>query len=46
VPGARVLKAFNHLPAKLLAEDPSAAHGRRVLFCAGSDAPQRLRWLL
>ena len=37
-PGARVVKAFNHLPAKLLAEDPRAAGGRRVLFFAGSDA--------
>ena len=38
VPGARVVKAFNHLPAKLLAEDPRAAGARRVLFFAGSDA--------
>ena len=38
VPGARVVKAFNHLPAKLLAEDPHAFGGRRVLFFAGSDA--------
>ena len=37
-PGARVVKAFNHLPAKLLAEYPGAAGGRRVLFFAGSDA--------
>lgn len=37
-PGARVVKAFNHLPAALLAEDPRAAGGRRVLFFAGSDA--------
>jgi predicted dinucleotide-binding enzyme len=41
VPGARVVKAFNHLPAKLLAEDPRAAPGRRVLFYAGSDAPAK-----
>lgn len=38
VPGARVVKAFNHLPAALLAEDPRAAGGRRVLFFAGADA--------
>jgi predicted dinucleotide-binding enzyme len=37
VPGARVVKAFNHLPAALLAEDPRAVGGRRVLFFAGSD---------
>jgi len=38
VPGARVVKAFNHLPAALLAQTPHAAGGRRVLFFAGSDA--------
>jgi len=37
VPGARVVKAFNHLQAKLLAEDPRTRGGRRVLFLAGSD---------
>jgi len=41
VPGARVVKAFNHLPAAILAEDPRAAGGRRVLFFAGSDAPAK-----
>ena len=38
VPGARVVKAFNHLPAKLLGEDPRTPGGRRVLFFAGTDA--------
>jgi predicted dinucleotide-binding enzyme len=37
-PGARVVKAFNHLPAAILAENPNAAGGRRVLFVAGADA--------
>jgi 8-hydroxy-5-deazaflavin:NADPH oxidoreductase len=41
VPGARTVKAFNHLPAKLLAEDPRTVGGRRVLFFAGSDAPAK-----
>ena len=41
VPGARVVKAFNHLPAAVLAEDPRTAGGRRVLFFAGSDVPAR-----
>jgi 8-hydroxy-5-deazaflavin:NADPH oxidoreductase len=41
VPGARVVKAFNHLPAAVLAEDPRAAGGRRVLFFAGSDTPAK-----
>jgi predicted dinucleotide-binding enzyme len=41
VPGARVVKAFNHLPAATLAEDPRTADGRRVLFFAGLDAPAR-----
>jgi predicted dinucleotide-binding enzyme len=37
VPGARVVKAFNHLRAELLATDPSADGGRRVLFYSGND---------
>jgi 8-hydroxy-5-deazaflavin:NADPH oxidoreductase len=38
VPGARVVKAFNHLPPPLLLADPRAEGGRRVLFLAGDDA--------
>jgi 8-hydroxy-5-deazaflavin:NADPH oxidoreductase len=38
VPGARVVKAFNHLPAYLISDDPQAEGGRRVLFFAGDDA--------
>ena len=38
VPGARVVKAFNHLSAELLATDPHADGGRRVLFYSGDDA--------
>ncbi len=38
VPGARVVKAFNHLLPHLLAGDPRAEGGRRVLFMAGDDA--------
>jgi predicted dinucleotide-binding enzyme len=37
VPGARVVKAFNHLPAQVLASDPNAEGGRRVLFYSGDD---------
>jgi predicted dinucleotide-binding enzyme len=37
VPGAGVVKAFNHLPANLLPE-PSASGGKRVLFYSGDDA--------
>ena len=37
VSGARVVKAFNHLPAALLAANPQAAGGRRVLCFAGAD---------
>jgi 8-hydroxy-5-deazaflavin:NADPH oxidoreductase len=37
VPGARVVKAFNHLRADILAGDPRAAGGRRVLFYSGND---------
>jgi predicted dinucleotide-binding enzyme len=38
VPGARVVKAFNHLTPQLLAGDPRAEGGRRVLFYSGDDA--------
>lgn len=38
LPGARVVKAFNHLSAAVLAEDPCTAGGARVAFFAGSDA--------
>jgi predicted dinucleotide-binding enzyme len=38
VPGARVVKAFNHLPAHLISDDPQADGGHRVLFLAGDDA--------
>lgn len=37
VPGARVVKAFNHLPPHLLAGAPRAEGGRRVLFQSGDD---------
>jgi len=37
VSGARLVKAFNHLRAEILASDPRAGGGRRVLFYAGED---------
>jgi predicted dinucleotide-binding enzyme len=37
VPGARVVKAFNHLRADVLAGDPRGDGGRRVLFYSGND---------
>ncbi|WP_027173265.1 NAD(P)-binding domain-containing protein [Methylobacterium sp. 10] len=37
VPGARVVKAFNHLRPQLLSDDPTSEGGRRVLFYAGDD---------
>ncbi|MGZ2385338.1 NADPH-dependent F420 reductase [Rhizobium brockwellii] len=37
VPGARVVKAFNHLLAALLLADPHAEGGSRVLFYSGDD---------
>jgi hypothetical protein len=36
-PGARVVKAFNHLQPHLVAGDPRAEGGRRVLFYSGDD---------
>jgi 8-hydroxy-5-deazaflavin:NADPH oxidoreductase len=35
--GARLVKAFNTLPAAVLAADPSEGRGRRVLFISGND---------
>jgi hypothetical protein len=46
VPSARVVKAFNHLQPHLLAGDPAAEGGRRVLFFSGDDAPARTADLL
>ena len=37
VPGARVVKAFNHLRAEVLSGDPRTDGGRRVLFFSGDD---------
>nr|WP_315400699.1 NADPH-dependent F420 reductase [uncultured Duganella sp.] len=41
LPGARVVKGFNHLQAALLQSDPQAEGGRRVLFYSGDDADAR-----
>jgi predicted dinucleotide-binding enzyme len=41
VPGARVVKAFNHLRAEILARDPRSDGGRRVLFYSGDDNPAK-----
>ena len=37
VTGARLVKAFNHLRADVLASEPRADGGRRVLFYSGDD---------
>jgi predicted dinucleotide-binding enzyme len=37
LPGARVVKAFNTLPAALLAQDPRQDGGHRVIFLSGDD---------
>jgi 8-hydroxy-5-deazaflavin:NADPH oxidoreductase len=37
-PGAKVVKAFNHLPAATLAQGPKTPHGgRRVVFISSDD---------
>ena len=38
VPGAHVVKAFNTLPAAVLATDPVKDRGHRVVFLSGNDA--------
>jgi len=40
VPGARVVRAFNHLDVSMLSH-PEASGGRRVLFYSGDDADAR-----
>ncbi|HET9396296.1 MAG TPA: hypothetical protein VFO36_09590 [Nitrospiraceae bacterium] len=37
MPGAKVVKAFNHLQPHLVAGDPRAEGGKRVLFYSGDD---------
>ena len=37
LPGAKVVKAFNQLPAAVLASNPSQHEGRRVVFVASND---------
>jgi len=41
VPGARLVKAFNHLEPALISSDPTSNGGRRVLFTSGDDAPAK-----
>jgi 8-hydroxy-5-deazaflavin:NADPH oxidoreductase len=36
-PGAGLVKAFNHLPAEILAKDPEVNGGRRVVFLSSDD---------
>lgn len=43
VPGARVVKAFNHLLAAVLAGDPTSEGGKRVLFYSGDDAAAKAK---
>jgi predicted dinucleotide-binding enzyme len=42
VPGARVVKAFNHLPVSVL-PDPAVSGGQRVLFYSGDDADAKAK---
>ena len=37
LPGAKLVKAFNHLPAGILAQDPNVKGGRRVVFLSSDD---------
>ena len=37
LPGARLVKGFNHLAAKTLATDPDVKGGRRVVFLSSDD---------
>jgi predicted dinucleotide-binding enzyme len=35
--GAKLVKAFNHLPTATFAQGPTAQGGRRVVFVSGDD---------
>jgi hypothetical protein len=37
LPGAKLVKVFNHLPAEVLAQDPEINGDRRVLFLSSDD---------
>jgi predicted dinucleotide-binding enzyme len=37
LPGARLVKGFNHLAAKTLSADPNVKGGRRVVFLSSDD---------
>jgi len=37
LPGAQLVKGFNHLLARVLAEDPAVNGGRRVVFLSSDD---------
>lgn len=42
VPGARVVKAFNHLQPQIVSGDPKVGNGQRVLFYSGDDTSAKL----
>ncbi|MHA4738948.1 NADPH-dependent F420 reductase [Dyadobacter sp. MSC1_007] len=41
LPGAKIVKAFNTIFYKTLAEDPRIMGGNRVLFVSGNDQPSK-----
>lgn len=41
LPGAKIVKAFNTIYFKTLAEDPKVQGGNRVLFVSGDDQPSK-----
>ncbi|MDR7135050.1 putative dinucleotide-binding enzyme [Lysobacter niastensis] len=42
-PGARIVKAFNTLPAAILASDPRKQGGRRTLFLSGDHTDANIK---
>ncbi len=43
LPGARLVKAFNTLYARVLEADPAVGNGRRVLFISGDDEEAKVK---
>lgn len=37
MPGAKLVRAFNHIPARTIAADPAVGNGRRVVFVSSDD---------
>jgi predicted dinucleotide-binding enzyme len=42
IPGAQLVKAFNTIPAAILAANPEEGNGKRVVFVSGNDVKAKI----